>query len=256
MLFATHTLSKAVRTGSVSMVQRALQAKQGLGKEIAAILLEAGADIDASAKEGTALNYALKDGGSLGERKTDELYRWLLDQGASIEASNLEYLVNSAAKFGDLGDNDILDSLLQIEAARKDSKILLKLAVQRDFVKLFQTMLEKSGFSINDYDAEGHTLLHRAADYRSYNVAEFLLTHGADANAKILSGSEIKKNTWRNWEMTWGVRTDGATALHHVANTDTWESKTVGIAELLLEHGADIHATDSQGRTPLHWVDY
>ena len=319
--FALHALDRAVQAGSVSMVQRALQAKQGLSaavvtkalrdaieerhqdvalvllgnelvdlnekagrellhhavrasmpqvvsalvdrgadidalewldkstalheavkrdnKEISAILLEAGADIDAKDKYGkTALNYAYV---SLNERKTDELYRWLLDQGASIEASNLEYLLSSAMRYGDLGDNDIIGSLLQIEAVAKDSKGLLKLAVGWDRLKLFQAMLEKLGIGINDYNAQGRTLLHRAVSSKSYNIAEFLLTQGAEVNAKTRSDKKPEH---------WQIDMDGATALHLAAK----KFKGLEMADLLLEHGADIHATDGQGRTPLHWV--
>ena len=318
--FALHALDRAVQAGSVSMVQRALQAKQGLSaavvtkalrdaieerhqdvalvllgnelvdlnekagrellhhavrasmpqvvsalvdrgadidalewldkstalhraaslgdKETAAILLEAGADIDATkgSSSYTALNRALAD-------KKLDMYWWLLDRGASIEASNLDHLVSYALRWesGDLGDNDILASLLQIEEVSKDSESLLKLAVQWDRVKLFQAMLEKLGIGINDYNAQGRTLLHRAVSSKSYNIAEFLLTQGAEVNAKTRSDKKPEH---------WQIDMDGATALHLAAK----KFKGLEMADLLLEHGADIHATDGQGRTPLHWV--
>ncbi len=67
-----------------------------------------------------------------------------------------------------------------------------------------------------------------------------LLGHGARADDRR-SGDPGR---------TSGVEALDATALHYAA-----KAGFLGTIDVLLEHGADPHARDSQGRTPLDWLD-
>ncbi len=82
--------------------------------------------------------------------------------------------------------------------------------------------------AVNDRDALGDTPLDVAAQTGNMEMAELLLTHGADVNAKANAG----------W-----------TALHWAAY---WQHPAM--AELLLRHHADANARNSIGCTPLHWA--
>ncbi|KAF8476566.1 ankyrin repeat-containing domain protein, partial [Russula ochroleuca] len=64
------------------------------------------------------------------------------------------------------------------------------------------------------------------------NVAQLLLEHGADVNARIEHG---------------GDDDNGRTPLHTAANYGRVE-----VVRVLLEHGANVGAEDNKGRTPLH----
>jgi hemoglobin len=64
-----------------------------------------------------------------------------------------------------------------------------------------------------------------------------LLRHGASANDRRTGG-------------TTGVRALDATALHYAARAGFLRT-----IEVLIEHGADPEARDSQGRTPLDWLE-
>jgi hypothetical protein len=64
-----------------------------------------------------------------------------------------------------------------------------------------------------------------------------LLRHGANANDRRGGGPA-------------GVRALNATALHYAAKAGFLQS-----IEVLIEHGADPAARDSNGRTPLDWLE-
>jgi ankyrin repeat protein len=69
------------------------------------------------------------------------------------------------------------------------------------------------------------TPLHIAAAEGRVDVAELLVKHGADVNAR---------------------NNNNSTPLHLAANA--------GVAELLIRHGAEVNVRDKDGFTPLHWA--
>ena len=81
-------------------------------------------------------------------------------------------------------------------------------------------------------DALGMTALHWAADQMHNDVAESLLAHGADLNARDK---------------------DNETPLHTAVRADH-KVGHAAIVRLLLAHGADVNARDNDGWTPLHFA--
>ncbi len=86
--------------------------------------------------------------------------------------------------------------------------------------------LVADGIDVSIADHDGQTPLHYAAQGNAATVAQLLLTHGAPVDA-----------------------------VDHDGNTPLWNAtmRTRGTGEvvrLLLEHGADPHHTNDQGRTP------
>ena len=84
-----------------------------------------------------------------------------------------------------------------------------------------------AGVDVNVKDEGGETPLHHAALKGHKEIAEVLITNGADLNAKDLL--------------------DDSTPLHWAAQFDQKE-----IVELLIAEGAAVNAKNMDGETPLH----
>ncbi len=82
----------------------------------------------------------------------------------------------------------------------------------------------------NAYSHDGWTPLHLAAFFGHIEVAELLLDHGADVNARSQSERFARANT----------------PLHAAA-----ANRQLAVAELLVARGADVNARDGSGFTPL-----
>jgi len=89
-------------------------------------------------------------------------------------------------------------------------------------------VLITKGANVNDTDVSGQTPLHLAANYGSRDLTELLIAKGANVN----DGDDM-----------------GNTALHHAAGF--WNVKK-GLLELLIEKGAEVNARNDKGQTPLH----
>ncbi|XP_019641066.1 PREDICTED: death-associated protein kinase 1-like [Branchiostoma belcheri] len=87
-------------------------------------------------------------------------------------------------------------------------------------------LLIEHGADVEAKRSNGCTALHLASFTGKTGVAELLIEHGADVEAK---------------------HSDGGTALH-VASLN----ENTGVAELLIKHGADVKTRDNYGRTALH----
>ena len=96
-----------------------------------------------------------------------------------------------------------------------------------DLAKL-KTLLNGNPDLVFSKDEQGATPLHAAALTGNGDVAELLLDHRADVNARTNNGS---------------------TPLHYAAEKGHQE-----VAELLLTRGADVNAEGNDGSTPLHYA--
>ncbi|XP_058451544.1 ankyrin repeat domain-containing protein 49 [Malaya genurostris] len=89
-----------------------------------------------------------------------------------------------------------------------------------------EEVINKKPTVITAIDSDGYTALHKACYNNNQAMAELLLAHGADPNART--------------ELGW-------TPLHSACK---WNN--AGCAALLLQHGADINAVSQGDQTPLH----
>jgi ankyrin repeat protein len=116
--------------------------------------------------------------------------------------------------------------------------------------------LIKKGQDLNSsdsWDEDGDTPLKVAAAYGKKDIAELLIAHGADVNARSWSGSTplayVANKDVAEVLIAHGADVNarnkyGWTPLHSAWNKD--------VAELLIAHGADVNARDKDGLTPLH----
>ena len=144
---------------------------------------------------------------------------------------------------------------------------------------------DSCGFNVNAKNERDETALHVAISENALELADLLLTHGADVNAKTAAGGfwggdgtvlhvavsenvvKMSENALEKVDLllthgadvnakmvgfSWGedrgrVFFDGWTALHSAASKNALE-----VVSLLLTHGADINAKDKDGETALH----
>jgi ankyrin repeat protein len=100
-------------------------------------------------------------------------------------------------------------------------------------------LLISAGADLNPQDAfSSISPLHHAATNGKRDLAELLINSGADVNAKLTGGLASTLGSLR-----------GATPLHGAAQNARPE-----IVELLIDSGVDLNAKDSQGRTPLQYA--
>jgi uncharacterized protein len=119
------------------------------------------------------------------------------------------------------------------------ARLLLDLGAQLDIFeaaatgtqdRLEQLLQQEPGLK-ESWSNDGWTPLHLAVFFGRVNIAHFLLSKGVDINAASRTNERVSP-------------------LHSaLANPNN-----AAIAQLLIEHGADVNARQAQGYTPLHYA--
>jgi serine/threonine-protein phosphatase 6 regulatory ankyrin repeat subunit A len=223
------------------------------------LLLRNGAEVDAlDGNEVTPLSYAA-DQGRL------EAIRVLTAAGANIDAKDrwgrTALMRTIKAKHVQAGQLLIeLGASVQEKSYQYSMSALMFAVTWTDSVPLTEALL-KAGATINDdLDNEECNPLTRAAVNRNRTIFEFLLTQGGNADVIDIFGQQplqraARISSEKGVEILLDAKADvhfkeekfGMTALHYAArsNNDT------AIAQMLLDHGADVNARDDLGTTPL-----
>ncbi|RDD34852.1 ankyrin repeat protein [Wolbachia endosymbiont of Cylisticus convexus] len=146
----------------------------------------------------------------------------LIEKGAKIKAGN-----NDQKTPLDLADKVEIKKLLVEKLAELDGVTPLHYATEYSSLNVVKL------FASEDVNARAEnpvynevTPLHLAAKKGKADIAEFLVSKGAEVNAADI----------RNW-----------TPLHYAANENKLE-----VAQLLVSKGADVNAKNKRGWTPLH----
>jgi ankyrin repeat protein len=204
--------------------------------EIAALLVNAGADIEAGAQgypdnryfDATPLIVAAQQGHS----KVAEV---LIHAGADVNAKSLDIQDTfSAIQFAAIdGHTEVVRLLVasgvDVEATggpRLETPLIL--AARQGHAQTAELLISK-GANVNASDFNGKAPLHLAAISGNTELVQLLLTNGANVNVKAVTGSY-----------------PGEMPLHKAALAGH-----IQIVELLLTNGADINAVSQYGYTPL-----
>jgi uncharacterized protein len=109
-----------------------------------------------------------------------------------------------------------------------NTRRLITEAARTGDVAAVRDLLTAEPVLVHSHSSEGWTPLHVAAHYGHSQVAEMLLAHGADVNARAT-------NDLGSSPLLWAIT-----------------GQDVAAITVLLEHGADINETTTAGSTPLH----
>ena len=144
-------------------------------------------------------------------------------------------------------------------------------AVGNGDLKSIRAMVERDPKLVFSTDRFGRTPLHRVAETGHCEVAEFLLTHQANVDARspegatplhyaaggghkamvellLAHGAEVNSAEWKfPVNPPDLVRVGGSTPLHFAARQGHRE-----VVDLLLAHKAEVNAKDDRGNSPLH----
>lgn len=160
----------------------------------------------------------------------------LISRGADINAMDDEGL-NPLHRAMAEGSDDAVDAYVQTLGAKADYDVLsragetpLMYAIKRGIERSVHKLLA-AGADVTVQGRNGDSALHTALLDNKASLAMIL--------AEELQKRGINPDILRN--------KDGHTPLHMAAMADT-----VGVAEKLIEAGADIHQPDENGETPLH----
>ncbi len=252
-------LHEAAKKGDLNQVERLIEAGADINEAdavgrtplhwaaeqghaaVARLLIEKGAKVDTKERKGhyyrrTPLHLAAEDysrclgppckiSPGLSEGKK-AIVVVLVEHGADVNAED-RYGATALMSAAICNAVDVAQLLIDHGADmnhRADQYAVLEVASSRG-PDVAISMI-KRGAKVNTSDPQTkETPLHKAARCGFQELAEQLLLHGADVNAR---------NQFRD------------TPLHKAASRDQRE-----VVELLLQHGADVNAKNNRGRSPL-----
>ncbi|XP_072043046.1 uncharacterized protein [Amphiura filiformis] len=250
------------------------------------ILLDAGAYIESSDKDGwTPLHFAADSG-------SDKCCTILLDSGAVVDSKSntgwtplhkaahnghdkcCNVFLNAGAKVDSLTEDDetplhlaahcgsvkcckiLLDAGASFDLSDKDGWTSLHRAADSD--KCLRILLD-AGAAVDSRDKHGWTPLHRAAFLGSDKCCKILLYAGATVDAKDKDGgTPLQKAAYTGEDKCCRILLDagaevgssdkiGQTALHYASQSDSDKC-----SKILLEAGAVVDSLDKNDYTPLH----
>ena len=208
---------------------------------IVRLLLDHGADASTETVDGSKLLHLVSFGQYECEADGVRVAELLLELGAEVDTRTKDHLtpLHLASRYGKLDMvRLLLDHGADPEANGEGEKTLHKVSYgeyrsQEDGVRVAQLLLER-GADVNTRCNNHQTPLHIASYVGNVEIVRVLLDHGADPEA-VAEGDMGEKPL-------------------HMVSYGKYRSQHDGVrvAQLLLEHGADVNTRRDDHWTPLH----
>ncbi|EUC41371.1 hypothetical protein COCMIDRAFT_8904 [Bipolaris oryzae ATCC 44560] len=240
------------------------QATRWGNKRMLNMLLERGPDIYELDLRGTApLHLAVRNGYA-------ESVQLLLNLGANANLMGGQFRYNKVPPHfvPGIGGKQTIQLLVgkgtDLEARDHDGKTPLYISCQSGAIENVRLLLE-IGADTWVKDDCGGTLLHAAAYSGSEALMRRFLGEGLDFKAKDNAGETVF-HSFAGWrpravaipiiELLISLRRDinEKTSDDSTALMEGVRSQNPKMVQFLVEHGADLYARDTLGRTPLHWA--
>ena len=230
--------------------------------EVTKILLEKGADPNIKDDEGkTPLHYAI-------EFNCPESMEVLLEKGADPDIK--DGMGNASLHCTNIPKNIeiLLDKGANPNIQANDGETPLHIAVRHDYQVNAKLLFDK-GAKANIENNQGDTPFRSAIQNERHNIIELFIDCDDDEKVEInfkhrITGEplifdaveaqkdngELAELMIKSGKVDLGIKnSEGMTILHKAASFGRND-----VVSLLIERGADIYATDINGRTPLHFV--
>jgi ankyrin repeat protein len=227
--------------------------------DVAAILLDKGADVNAESGSGLIpLSRAAEKGHA-------ELALLLMKHGANVNAVGPGgwTALHMASYHGHTGAAmNLLAKGANLEAETDDRRTPLFLAIQMAHAELAKRMIEM-GANVNTVGERGVTPLHLAVLSKSTEVARLLIEKGANINATDSRGytpllSAVCENSADMMRLLVekGANVNASEKAGYTALSTALRKEQPGNAAFLIDHGADINTAAPGKWTPLHFAAY
>jgi ankyrin repeat protein/L-ascorbate metabolism protein UlaG (beta-lactamase superfamily) len=222
--------------------------------EIARILLDAGANIDAGDSDNsTALGVAAM-------RRQGEMVAFLIERGANV--NHRDRKADCPLSFAVYGrDEAIIQQLLDASAdlyfRNPNGETLLHIATARGVTSFVEHLLD-NGADLNARSANLGKPIDYAVMMGQPEVTQLFLDRGVDPNgAPAGEPTPLIFTTWRNQVECARVLLENGADVDHVAHQNNTallfaaESCSAEMVKLLIEHGAKVDHVNEQGETAL-----
>ena len=221
--------------------------------KIVKLLLERGAYVDAKDKnDKTILHFAVEHGKAI-------IVNHILKHCPNLKDKSNRRVLKAAVQGCGVGYRKIVKNLLEygFTINPQDGYNFMYPAVKKGYVELVETLLEHGAdvtMLSDSTTGKDFIPLHVATENEHEEVAELLINHGADVNAQDETGKPALFYATQNADLKIIVLllTNKANIKDHPELLRIAVNKGCGeIVEVLLQHGADINATDIAGKLPI-----